>query len=271
MYKTILIPVNGTERSMPLQKAALEVGSLFTSHVIGLHIVPSLQSLQSIADHQFVSYEIYQQLLENETELAEKDKTAFNEFFNASTVNYEWLETEGHFSQNMKNHARTSDLAIVPQGEDQLGDVMGDIPDFILNSGIPSLAVPRDRREKSFAQNIFIAWNGSKESIHAVHAALPFLKLAKNVTVLSVCEENKDEIKTADICKNLARHDVNVSGMTIPLHVNPGAKLLEVCQEKRADLIVSGAWAHSRLTELIYGGVTKTLFNNQQIPVFFAH
>ncbi|MCB2092705.1 MAG: hypothetical protein KDF58_14750, partial [Alphaproteobacteria bacterium] len=107
MYKTILIPVNGTERSMPLQKAALEVGSLFTSHVIGLHIVPSLQSLQSIADHQFVSYEIYQQLLENETELAEKDKTAFNEFFNASTVNYEWLETEGHFSQNMKNHART--------------------------------------------------------------------------------------------------------------------------------------------------------------------
>ncbi|MCB2092070.1 MAG: universal stress protein, partial [Alphaproteobacteria bacterium] len=136
---------------------------------------------------------------------------------------------------------------------------------------IPSLAVPRDRREKSFAQNIFIAWNGSKESIHAVHAALPFLKLAKNVTVLSVCEENKDEIKTADICKNLARHDVNVSGMTIPLHVNPGAKLLEVCQEKRADLIVSGAWAHSRLTELIYGGVTKTLFNNQQIPVFFAH
>jgi nucleotide-binding universal stress UspA family protein len=84
-------------------------------------------------------------------------------------------------------------------------------------------------------------------------------------------EEKKDEIVTADICANLARHGVNITGMTSELNYDIGAKIMEICLAHNADLIVSGAWTHMRLAELIYGGVTKTLFNNHEIPVLFAH
>ena len=271
MYKTILVPVEGLERSSSAQEAALELGRKFSSHIKGLRIVPTIQSLQGIADHHYLSFEIYNQILKNQAEQVKDDKKSFIDTFSGAGLEYEWIEEEGEFLKYIKYHARTADLAIVPEGDDEIGDVMGDIPSFILDSGIPTLAVPKEPREKTFGENIFIAWNGGKESIRAVHAAMPLLQQAESVTVLSICEEKKDEVKTADICKNLARHGVSVSGMTEGLHFDPGAKLLEICMEQHADLIVSGAWAHTRFAELIYGGVTKTLFNNQQIPVFFTH
>lgn len=271
MYKTILVPVEGIKRSKPAQAAALNIGKDFSSHIVGLRVVPTIQSLQSITEHHYLSYEVYVQILKNQKEQVKEDKNAFVEYFDRAGIDYEWIEEEGDFLDYMKLYARTADLAIVPQGNDDLGDIMGDIPSFILDSGIPTLAVPKKARSDTFGDNIFIAWNGGKESIRAVHAALPLLKKAKNVTILSICEEKKDEVKTADICKNLARHGVLVRGMTEGLHFDPGAKFLEICLSENADLIVAGAWAHSRFTELIYGGVTKTLFNNQQIPVLFTH
>ena len=271
MYKTVLIPIESNDRSNPVEKAALEVGNIFSSHIIGLRVIPTTQSLQGVVEPHYLSSEIYDQILKNQAEEVEREQASFINTFENTGLGYEWIVEEGDFLQFLKQHARTSDLAIMPQGDDDIGSVMGDIPAFILTCGIPTLAVPTERREKSFAQNIFVAWNGGRESIRAVHAAMPFLQRADSVTVLSVCEEKKDEVNTADICKNLARHDVNVRGMTEALHFDPGARLLEICLEQKADLIVSGAWAHTRLAELVYGGTTKTFFNNQQIPVLLAH
>lgn len=271
MYKTILLPVEGIERTAPAEKLAVEIGLKFASHIKGLRIVPTIQSLHSIAEHHYLSYEIYEQIMKNQAEEVIDDKKAFIKSLDVAGLQYEWVEAEGDFLKNLKHHARSADLAIVSQGNNDMGDVMGDIPGFILDGGIPTLAVPLKSREKTFAKNIFIAWNGGKESIRAVHSALPLLQAADKVTVVSIEEEKKNEIITADICANLARHGVNVTGMTGNLHYDTGAKIMDICLENNADLIVSGAWAHTRLAELIYGGVTKTLFNNQQIPVLFAH
>ena len=271
MYKTILVPVEGVERSQPVEQAALEIGEIFSSHIKGLRIIPTIESLHGIAEHHYLSYEVYEQILKNQEAEVDADRDAFVKTFDVPGISYEWVVEQGNYLHHLKRHARTCDLAIVPQGDDEFGDVMGDIPGFILDGGIPTLTVPKVRNETSFAQNIFILWNGGRESIRAIQGAMPLLKRAECVTVLSVAEEKKDEIVTANICKYLARHDVNVRGMIEELHFDPGAKLLEECLEQKADLIVSGAWAHTRLAELIYGGVTKTMFNNQQIPVLFAH
>lgn len=271
MYKTIILPIEGVEEAKAQELTALTIGHKFGSHIKGLRVTPTLQSLQSISDHHYVSFEIYDQILKNQIVEIEKDREAFIKILDVSGLEYEWIVEEGDFLRSLKKHASTADLAIVNQGNDEIGDVMGDIPSFILDSGIPTLAVPKNVTEGPLAQNIFIAWNGGKEAIHAVHAALPLLKEAKEVTVLSVAEEKKDEIILADICKFLGRHGVNVKGMTEPLHFDPGSRILEICLENGADLIVAGAWAHSRFAELIYGGTTRLLYNNQQIPVLFAH
>jgi len=271
MYKTILLRVEGVERTAPAEELAVKIGLKFATHIKGLRIVPTIQSLHSIAEHHYLSYEIYEQIMKNQAAEVVDDKKAFFKSLDVAGLQYEWIEEEGDFLKHLKQHARSADLAIVSQGNNEMGDVMVDIPGFILDIGIPTLAVPLKSREETFANNIFIAWDGGKESIRAIHAALPLLKAADKVTILAIAEEKKDEIVTADICANLARHGVNITGMTSELNYDIGAKIMEICLAHNADLIVSGAWAHMRLAELIYGGVTKTLFNNQEIPVLFAH
>lgn len=271
MYKTIILPIEGVEEAKAKELVALTIGNKFGSHIKGLRVCPTIESLQSIAEHHYVSFEIYDQILKNQQIEIERDRESFVKILDVSGLEYEWIVEEGNFLKNLKRHACTADLAIVNQGNNEMGDVMGDIPGFILDGAIPTLAVPKTSKEGSFAKNIFVAWNGGKESVHAVHAALPLLKEANEVTVLSIAEEKKDEVILADICKFLGRHGVNVKGMTEPLHFDPGARILEICLENNADLIVAGAWAHTRFAELIYGGTTRTLYNNQQIPVLFAH
>lgn len=270
MYKTILLPVNGVDNSIECLKIALELGDKFSSHIKGLRVVPTIESLQIIGDYSYLSYEIYQQILDNQNQESENNKQAFHDIFNSSNLVYEWREEEGEFLKHLKLHARSADLCIINQGDNSITDTMGTLSRFIIECGIPVLTMPKQRKFQTM-DNVIVAWDGSIESIRAIRAAIPLLKIAKNVTILSICEEKKDEILTAEICKFLARHDVNVKGLTETLHFDIGAKIMETCLNLDADLIVSGAWAHSRIAELIYGGVTKILFNNQQIPVLFIH
>ena len=68
MYKTILLPVEGVERTAPAERLALRIGLKFSSHIKGLRVIPTIQSLHSIAEHHYLSYEIYEQILKNQTE-----------------------------------------------------------------------------------------------------------------------------------------------------------------------------------------------------------
>ena len=173
--------------------------------------------------------------------------------------------------RTLKLMSRSCNLSIISQGEDTYSDLMGSMARFMMESSTPVLAVPTKGLEDNTGSNILIAWDNSAEASRAVQNALPFLQKAKEVTVLSISEERKHKSPTEDICKMLNRMGINAKGVDEAENNDRAERILELSKQWDVNLIVAGAWGHKRLLEVIFGGVTKTLYTNQEIPILFSH
>ena len=186
--------------------------------------------------------------------------------------------------------ARYADLVVISQynAADRSPSVMRDFPAYVLlHAGRPVLIVPyalqagqlAPAAHPAAAQNVLISWNGSKEASRAVSAALPLLQRAKQVHVAVFdaqlhAAEHGDH-PGADILEYLARHDVQARLLLLDggatRRGDIGEALLSQAADLSADLLVMGAYGHSRLRETILGGVTRTVLQSMTIPVLMAH
>lgn len=271
MFKTILIPIGSDEEVDTRIKAAVTIGNKFSSHITALHVVPTLKSLEQLTPYAYYSYDLYTHIWETQKQKAQEQKNHYLKHMNKHYDDFEWREEEGDFMRSLKLNSRSANLTIISQGEDTYSDVMGSMARFMMESSLPVLAVPASGLDRKVGDNILVAWDASAEAARAVHDAMPFLLTAKDVTVVSITEGRKQHSPTADICAMLARLGVNARGVDEEEHHDRAEKLLELADKWDTDLIVAGAWGHKRLLEVIFGGVTKTLFTNQNIAIFFAH
>ena len=186
--------------------------------------------------------------------------------------------------------ARYADLVVISQynAADKSPSVMRDFPAYVLlNSGKPVLIVPYALSQAQLAQahhpaaarNVLVSWNGSKEASRAVSAALPLLQRAGQVHVAVFdaqlhAAEHGDH-PGADLLQFLARHGVQAKLLLLDggatRRGDIGEALLTQVSELSADLLVMGAYGHSRLRETILGGVTRTVLQSMTIPVLMAH
>lgn len=183
--------------------------------------------------------------------------------------------------------ARYADLVVISQynAKDKSPSVMRDFPAYVLlHSGRPVLIVPYAAplpllAPPAAARNVLISWNASKEASRAVSAALPLLQRAGQVHVAifdaQVHAAEHGEQPGAELTHYLARH-----GVEARLHLldgggvrrgDIGEALLSQAADLSADLLVMGAYGHSRLRETILGGVTRTILQSMTIPVLMAH
>ena len=183
--------------------------------------------------------------------------------------------------------ARYADLVVISQynAKDKSPSVMRDFPAYVLlHSGRPVLIVPYAPplpllAPPAAARNVLISWNASKEASRAVSAALPLLQRAGQVHVAifdaQVHAAEHGEQPGAELTHYLARH-----GVEARLHLldgggvrrgDIGEALLSQAADLSADLLVMGAYGHSRLRETILGGVTRTILQSMTIPVLMAH
>ncbi len=179
---------------------------------------------------------------------------------------------------------RTADLIVVGQaGPDAKGSPADIAVHVITHSGRPVLMVPFAGRPASVGRRILVSWDGGREAARALQLALPLLKDADQVSI-AVFEVTSDEHKTADALAAdprpwLARHGVTA---TLAVHAvdhqrrlnrrhEVGERLLSVAADMAADLLVMGAYGHSRIRESLLGGVTKTVLEGMTLPVLMAH
>ncbi len=142
----------------------------------------------------------------------------------------------------------------------------------LLGSGRPVLAVPRSH--PVFAgRRILVAWDGSLRAARAAHEALPLLRAAEAVEIVSVgdAEDLLTTVPGAEFARHLARHGVAVTVSDLPQAGSLAETLRTHAGLIRADLIVMGAYGHSRTREVLFGGVTRSLLNNAPVPLFLAH
>ncbi len=141
----------------------------------------------------------------------------------------------------------------------------------LFDSGRPVLIAPQDA-PKSIGNAVLIAWNGASESARAVAFALPFLHGAGDVLVLEVEGGSVLGPDAQDLRTYLTRHGISSQSKTVAQDgAETGQIILDEAAPFGADLIIKGAYTHSRLRQMIFGGATKHLLAASPMPVLMAH
>lgn len=181
----------------------------------------------------------------------------------AVTVGY--ADLDGDEATVLTERARVADLVILAR-PDGLASLF--VFDSLLSGGgRPMLMVPPGAPAKT--GGAVVAWNGSLQSARALGAAIPLLRASGGeVAILCVAERNRRAV-ASEAVEYLRWHGIAAT-VPAPTAEHVGAQLLELAHERGAGLIVSGAYSHSRLRQLLFGGVTAYLVERADIPVLFA-
>lgn len=168
------------------------------------------------------------------------------------------------------------DLIVAPAPVDTTRDTVskGTLDRAVTESGAPVLILPPGWTGNAVGQRVVVAWNGAREALRAVHDAMPFLKTAAKVTVFAFSAKPSDLRASADtLVRHLARHGVtaHVSDWTNTGDLTAIEALFASLDTQDADLIVAGAFGHSRLYEALFGGVSLDLLRQQSLPVLMSH
>ncbi len=192
----------------------------------------------------------------------------------AEGADLEWRSIEDNPARALAHAARAADLIVMsPKGRGGPSRT-ADPADVIMNAGRPVLIVPEtasDLRGKA----VVVAWKDTREARRAVADAMPFLTAAEDVIVLVVCDKSDIDAPTrqaADVVENLKRHGVKARPMVTTAPKGEITLELErVAAANQADLIVAGAYGHSRRSEWVFGGVTDDLLHRPECFVLLSH
>jgi nucleotide-binding universal stress UspA family protein len=173
------------------------------------------------------------------------------------------------------DYARLRDLTIVPVPEPRSSDP-GYAEPIIFESGRPTIVIPNLRTStRAFAlDTVVVAWDFSRPAARAVADALPLLEKAERVHVVTVTNEKKIGTGRSgpELAKHLARHGANVVLDTVDAAGRTIGEVLEsYTLSRNADLLVMGAYGHSRFREFVLGGATRSMISQPPLPIFFSH
>lgn len=196
----------------------------------------------------------------------------------AADVGLEWHAEEGELIDALNGYGRYSDLIVLGQYDpaDRKGRSESAVEHVLLESGTACLVVPYIGTKREQMDNVLIAWNGSLESGRAVKDAVPFLKQARHVEILMINPEQQKEMEAEDVPGGgvrgyLAKHGIDAGTHT--LHndqSDAGDVLLSYASDFSADLVVMGAYGHTRWREKVVGGVTRHLLEHMPVPVLMS-
>lgn len=173
--------------------------------------------------------------------------------------------------------ARFADLVIQPKpyGEGQYSDAPVIVEAAIFNGNAPVIVLADGVAPSGRPDRIVIAWNESAEAMAAVRHAIPLLKAAREVDICIIApERHSPEVADpgAELSRMLSRHGVKVSvsilAQTLP---RVSEMIARHVSDSDADLLVMGAYGHSRFREAILGGATRNMLEHATVPVFMAH
>jgi len=186
-----------------------------------------------------------------------------------------WLLSGQDPVQDIARRARTADLCILSLGhpDSAVPDLQGFRPDeVILLCGRPVLGLPVANLPDEVGNEVLVAWDGSREASRAMNDALPLIARAKSVTLLTVDPDEAMWESTEAAAVHLRRHGVAASAHRIPGGgMGIGEVILAHADYLDADLVVAGAYGHSRLREAALGGVSRTLLRQMMVPVLMSH
>jgi nucleotide-binding universal stress UspA family protein len=218
---------------------------------------------------------LYAQEVERELARSRARAPAFTAWASSLGVAHaEWIATDATVGDALAFAGNWHDvlvLGVERAGEDPWAAPAG-VARTVLSAGLPCLVVPPDGEVPARCERIVVAWNGSVESIRALHGALPLLRQARDVRLL--VGEPKPQLAPLpafDLGAWCARHVPEATTGTLPPGSDDGDRILRAAHDVDADLLVLGAYGRSRFAEWVLGGVTRHVLQHARVPLLMRH
>lgn len=271
-YKTILVHVDGSAHAAARVGLASQLALRFDAHLTGVALtgVSRLFYQEGSADLLRTALAPYmdERYRKNEGDLEHFTRLATQ----AGVRSHEARLVDDENGAGLVLGARHADLLVLGQAEPGApappgGDL---IPYVMLGCPRPLLAVPAIQVGTSVGRRVLLAWNGSVEAVRAINAALPLLRQADSVMV-AMFGAPAGADGDPGLAAWLGRHGIALHFVSESGHLDTGERLLSLLADEGADLLVMGGYGRSRLSELVLGGVTRSVLQAMTVPVLLAH
>jgi len=271
-YRSILVHVNLNGGNLPALRVARDLADQFDARVIG--ITAGFPTAPIHAEGMIAT-----SVLESDFEQFEAALKSCEAHFRESMVGLgqvtEWRSDAEVPSAFLASQARCSDLVVVGQATGiHVPTQILDIGDAAMKIGRPLLVVPPSERKLTL-NRILVAWRDTREARRATATALPLLKRASGVFLTEIVPDEAQRAtafkRLTDVRSWLAQHGVEASIHVETAAGDTGAHLNLLAEQERVDVIVAGAYGHSRLREWIFGGVTQYMLHKARVCVLLAH
>jgi nucleotide-binding universal stress UspA family protein len=270
-YKSILVNFDLDRPAAPLARAAAGLARRFDARLIGFAAaaIPPPVALPEGMAYDGTLWQVEQE------EITKRCQELRAEFIGLlpGAANAEWRQALAEPTRTLAATARVADLIVMaaPGGARTLDAYRTiDTGSLVLQAGRPVLVVAEGSEDVAL-RDVLVAWKDTREARRAVADALPIFKLAESVTVISVDRDPADWLKesVADVAALLAGHGVKAKTVVLKARDEVGA-LAEFIGSTRPNLVVSGAYGHSRLREWAFGGVTRALLDEGSVSRLMA-
>jgi len=274
-YKTILVHLNDSRRAEKVLEPAAQLAVRFNARLIGLHVCSAVPASPIPMASSSLGA-----IVAAERRNSEAIADIFKHMTTGQSYVAEWqLQKVSHLdlAAEVMGRGRAADLIVAGQTDPEwdLSPVL-DFPEHLaLESGRPVLIIPYAGRYPTIGRRVVVAWKPARESARAVFDALPLLLGAEIVHILEIKERADDASTLApdtSIAAALARHGLKPELRTsIAPEISIGDEILSRAADLDADLLVMGAYGHSRLRELIFGGTTRHIARHMTLPTLLSH
>jgi nucleotide-binding universal stress UspA family protein len=278
-YKTILVHLDNSPRCAARATLAAQWARAHGAKLVGLvptglydGVIPGDATLAGGADFIAESKDYLRRRAESIS------RAFYGHIGSTGDLPHEVRVVESTAIDALARHGRTSDLVVLGQhdSQDDLDTAPRDLSQrALMELGGPVLMVPYAGRFEGPARQAVVAWDGSREAAVALRAAIPALQHATKVTLISwrgpLREGDRDDLLVRELLSYLRRHDIEANAQHDVTGLEVGDNLLSRLTDLGADLLVMGAYGHSRFRELMLGGATRQILAQMTVPVLMAH
>jgi len=271
-FATLMVYVDPDYSREKIIRVAAQLADKFTSKLIGVSASPIRPPV--VVNGILMASVTDNEISDMTSKLQEKENW-FRQLAGASHRAIDWRSELDFPTEFLISQTRCADLILVGQNRESLGAYTSlDAAGIVLKAGRPVLVIPNEV-ETLRADRIVIGWKDTREARRAIMDAMPFLHEATRVTIAEICEEGDEKSVQRgidDVVQYLARHRIK-GGPKVFLHRegSNAARLVKLAQDEGADLLVTGAYGHSRLGEWVFGGVTQELLATSPICCLMSH
>jgi nucleotide-binding universal stress UspA family protein len=277
-YRSMLVQVDDASSSKPRIEASVALAARFKSALTGVFLKSDFLALYGAGSAlAFVPPESLQLILDEQARAVAKAaataRAAFEGVARDSGIAFDWLEIEGDSDEMLIDCARRHDLTIFPAlATASIGQHNVTAGKIGMGSGAPVLVLPASGVRNPIGRRVLVAWKGSRESARALNDAWPFLSEAAEVHILTIRTDGEGGSDPM-LERQMRLHGCKSAKIIVDGgdDASTGEILRRHIDTTGADLVVMGLYGHSRLEELVLGGVSRQLLNTLPVPLLVSH